>query len=85
MAEKKNRMTVDIHGEPYTIVGPEDEGHVKKVAEMVNDKMREIKETNPNLDTKRLAVLTSVNIVNDYLKLEEKWENGEAKNQKEED
>lgn len=86
MAEEgKNRITVDIYGEPYTIVGPEQAGHVRMVADTVDDKMREIKKNNPNLDTKRLAVLTSVNIVNDYMKLQEKWDQMQENQRKEED
>lgn len=82
--EDKNRITVEIYGEPYTIVGPEQPGDVRRVADKVDDKMREIKRNNPNLDTKRLAVLTSVNIVNDYMKLQQKWEQSQEKNRKEE-
>src|SRR5690625_29547 len=59
--DRKNRVTVNIYGEPYTIIGNEQSGHVRMVAGMVDDIMREIKDANPNLDTKRLAVLTSVN------------------------
>lgn len=75
MAEDgKNRVTVDIYGESYKIVGEESASYVRHVADMVDDKMREIKRSNPSLDTKRLAVLTSVNIVNDYLKLVERMD-----------
>lgn len=68
----KNRITVEIYGEPYTIVGEEESSHVRMVASMVDDKMREMKKHNPYLDTKKLAVLTSVNIVNEYVKMKEK-------------
>lgn len=86
MAEdKKNRITVDIYGEPYTIVGPEHASHVRMVADTVDDKMREIKKNNPNLNTKRLAVLTSVNIVNDYMKLQEQWDQMRENQRKEEE
>ncbi len=38
---------------------------------MVDDKMREISAMNPSLDTAKLAVLTAVNTVHDYMKLKE--------------
>ncbi|HEU5140225.1 MAG TPA: cell division protein ZapA [Bacillales bacterium] len=82
---RKNRVTVNIYGEPYTIVGDESKSHVRKVANMVDDQIREIKDQNPYLDTKQLAVLTSVNIVSDYLKLKERVEELEEKNRKEEE
>lgn len=69
---QKSRTTVKIYDEKYTIVGYEDPQHIRKVARYVDEKMREIKETNPFLDTKKLAVLTAVNAVNEYMKLQNK-------------
>lgn len=70
----KTRITVDIYNQTYTIIGDESEAHVRLVASLVDQKMREIKEKNVNLDTSRLAVLTAVNTMNDYLKLKEDYE-----------
>ncbi|MGE8078519.1 cell division protein ZapA [Peribacillus loiseleuriae] len=70
--EKKNRITVDIYGQQYTIVGEESSGHIRLVASMVDDKMREINSKNPYLDTGKLAVLTAVNAMNDYIKIKDK-------------
>ncbi|MCA0147366.1 MULTISPECIES: cell division protein ZapA [Rossellomorea] len=72
--EQKNRTTVDIYGQQYTIVGTESTSQIRYVCSKVDDKMREINSMNPSLDTSRLAVLTAVNAVNDYLKLQEKFE-----------
>jgi cell division protein ZapA len=72
--EQKNRTTVDIYGQQYTIVGTESTSQIRFVCSKVDDKMREINSMNPSLDTSRLAVLTAVNAVNDYLKLQEKFE-----------
>ncbi|PFA61846.1 cell division protein ZapA [Bacillus sp. AFS015802] len=71
---QKNRTTVDIYGQQYTIVGTESTSQIRFVCSKVDDKMREINSMNPSLDTSRLAVLTAVNAVNDYLKLQEKVE-----------
>ncbi|OKL38293.1 cell division protein ZapA [Domibacillus mangrovi] len=68
---QKTRLTVDIYGYQYTIVGTESEYHIRRVTEMVDDKMREIGNRNATLDTQKIAVLTAVNMVNDYLKMEE--------------
>lgn len=35
---QKNRVTVDIYGQKYTIVGPESKSHIRHVAEMVDQK-----------------------------------------------
>lgn len=69
----KARVTVDIYNKSYTIVGKESANHVRLVANLVDQKMREIQGANPHLDTTRLAVLTAVNSMNDYLKLKEDY------------
>ena len=68
---EKQRITVDIYNRTYTIVGPESESHVRLVAGLVDQKMKELHEMNRQLDTTRLAVLTAVNTMNDYQKLKE--------------
>lgn len=72
--EQKTRVAVDIYGQTYTIVGSETSNHVKLVASMVNERMREISSRNPYLDSSKIAVLTAVNSVHDYLKLKERIE-----------
>lgn len=67
----KNRTTVEIYGQQYIILGTESSHHIKSVASLVNDKMREISSKNPSLDVNKLAVLTAVNAVNDYIKMKE--------------
>ncbi|WP_425352559.1 cell division protein ZapA [Alteribacter populi] len=68
----KSRTIVTIYGQQYTIVGKESPEHVKNVAELVNDKMREIKGNNPYLDSGKLAVLAALNIGDELIKLKEK-------------
>lgn len=71
---KKNRSTVDIYGQQYVIVGSESTSHIRLIASMVDDKMREISSANPSLDINKLAVLTAVNAVNDYIKMKDRVE-----------
>ncbi|PLR77750.1 cell division protein ZapA [Bacillus sp. V3-13] len=71
---QKTRTIVDIYGQQYVIVGPESNSHIRLVAAMVDDKMREISSKNPSLDTNKLAVLTAVNAVNDYLNIKDRLE-----------
>lgn len=70
----KTRTNVDIYGRTYTLVGEENLHHMRMVASIVDDKMRELYQRNRSLDTSRLAVLTAVNTMNDYLKLKEDYE-----------
>jgi len=72
--DKKTRIAVEIYGQTYKIVGTETSSHMRLVASLVDDKMREISERNPYLDSAKIAVLTAVNTVHDYLKLKERLE-----------
>jgi cell division protein ZapA len=82
---EKTRTTVDIYGQQYIILGTEGPSHIRLVASMVDDKMREIGSKNPTLDVNKLAVLTAVNAVNDYMKMKEQLERLQNDIQKEKD
>lgn len=71
---EKNKVTVTIHKRSYTIVGKESSEHVKIVAKLVDDKMQEIYEANKHLDATKLAVLTALNTMNEYIKLKEEYD-----------
>lgn len=72
MAEYKNRISVEINDQQYTLVGEEDPQHIRYVARLVDEKIREIGMKNAGLDTTRKAVLTAVNVMDEYVKLLEK-------------
>ncbi|MBO8170297.1 MAG: cell division protein ZapA [Bacillaceae bacterium] len=75
MAEDdKKRLTVEIYGQSYRIKGYTSVNHIRTVAGFVDDKMREIAETNPKLDTTRIAVLSAINIADEYFRLKEEYE-----------
>lgn len=71
--QKRSKITVEIYNKTYTIIGNESESHVKLVASLVDQKMNEIHKHNSHLDSTKLAVLTAVNTMNDYLKLKEDY------------
>lgn len=70
---KKSKVNVDIYNRAYKIIGNESDEHVRLVASLVDQKMRDIQQANEQLDTSMLAVLTAVNTMNDYLKLKEDY------------
>lgn len=72
--KKKNRVSVEINKRTYTIVGPESKEHVELVASLVDQKMRDIRSANKHLDSTKLAVLTALNTMNEYIKLQEEYE-----------
>lgn len=70
----RNRLTVEIFGQQYNLTGKASPGHMRQVASYVDEKMRQIADKNPRLDTTRLAVLSAVNIADDYLQLKKTYE-----------
>ncbi|SDM76719.1 cell division protein ZapA [Psychrobacillus sp. OK028] len=72
--QEKTRISVDIYGQNYKMVGSESSGHMRLVASMVDDKMREIHSHNSQLDIAKLGVLTAVNAIHDYIKVKEQLE-----------
>lgn len=82
---RKNRTTVDIYGQQYTIVGKESTSHIRLVASLVDEKMREINASNPSLDINKLAVLTAVNAVNDLVKIKDLLDRQETDTERAED
>ena len=80
MSEQKNKVSVQIYGQTYQIVGPESTGHLRLVATMVDEKMKEIASRNKTLDINKIAVLTAVNAMHEYLKISERLEQLEQAN-----
>ncbi|MCE4956269.1 cell division protein ZapA [Macrococcoides caseolyticum] len=74
MGEFKNRITVTIYDQHYTIIGEDEPSHIRHVASLVDDRITEIARMSAGLDTSRKAVLAAVNIMDDYVKLQEEYE-----------
>ena len=70
----KNRVTVTIAGQEYTLVATEDQGYVEKVAQHVDAQMKQVLE-DARVSLVDGAVLTAVNIADEYFKEVEASEN----------
>ncbi len=62
------KTIVNIGGKEYTIAGVESAEYIHRVALCVNQKMSELKQGNEQLNNTLLAVLTAINIADDYIK-----------------
>lgn len=69
-----NRVKVQIYGSEYSLRGQGSEEHLRVVALQVDKVMREIASANPQLDQKRVAVLTAVNLADELLKVRRECE-----------
>lgn len=59
-------ITVNILGNEYLIKSEEDTEKVYKIAEYVNEKVKEINDNTEGLSEKRKVILVALNIANDY-------------------
>ncbi|ABR47818.1 protein of unknown function DUF710 [Alkaliphilus metalliredigens QYMF] len=67
--EKKNKVVVKIKGQEYPILGEEPKEYLLRVGNFVDERMEEIAKANSKLSTSMAAVLTSINIADQFLKL----------------
>jgi cell division protein ZapA (FtsZ GTPase activity inhibitor) len=61
-----NKVKVRIYGQEYTIAGEKDEESILRVADLVNEKMRELGRSNSISGQGTLAVLAAINIADEY-------------------
>jgi len=69
-----SRVRVQIYGTEYALRGLGTEEQLRGVAAQVNKVMRDIAAANPQLDQKRVAVLTAVNLADDLQRLRHQYE-----------
>lgn len=69
----KNKVTVTIAGQEYTLVGTEDEAYVRRVAAHVDAQVRQVQAGGMSLTDS--AMLAAINIADEYLKQQEIAEN----------
>ena len=72
---EKNKVKVLINGVTYTLVTTESPEYVQRVAVMVDRKLKEIKGENPELTNVMIAMLTSINLADENIKLEDSTNN----------
>ena len=73
MNEKKCKVTVEIFGENYALKGDVEPERIMEVAELLDARMKQIARGNPRLSTARIAVLTALNIADEYMRLEKDY------------
>ncbi|MFV9511131.1 cell division protein ZapA [Tepidibacillus sp. LV47] len=71
---QKNRLTISIFGQQYTIVGKASPNYIRMISGYVDEKMREIAKSNQRLDSTKIAVLTAVNIADEYFRLKQEYD-----------
>lgn len=73
MADGKTRVVVTINDQNYTVLTDESSEYIQFIANAVDYKFQEINRSNSGLDTTRKAMLTALNIMDDYERLNQKY------------
>lgn len=75
----KNKVIVRIYGQEHTLKSDDSREYMQRVANLVDDKMNEIASANKKLSTSQLAVLTALNMTDEYLKILDMFEDIKSK------
>jgi len=67
----KNKVAIRISGKDYTLVGTESDEYIQKVGLYIDRKMNEILTRNSSFSTSLAAVLTAINVADDFFKSRE--------------
>lgn len=68
------KYQIEIFGNTYTIKGEGNERYVRELARHVDDRMVEISKSSPALALSRIAILSALNITDDYFQSRDKVE-----------
>jgi cell division protein ZapA len=67
-------MKVEIFDQTYNVQADGDEDYLRKVASFVDEKMRAVAESTRQVDSTRVAVLTALNIADEFFALRKRHE-----------
>lgn len=73
MSEKKTKVTVEIYGESYALKGDIEPERIMRLAAMLDERMKKTAKANLSLSPTKIAVLTALNIADEFLRLEQDY------------
>ena len=66
MSEESNNVKISIFGQEYSVKAPADETYIKKIAEYLDEKMREVQSGfSTTQSSTRIAILAGMNITDE--------------------
>jgi len=69
---KERLSEIKVFGQTFTVKSDAEESHIQEVARYVNGKMDEILKKTKSVSTLNVAILTALNIADDFLREKEK-------------
>jgi cell division protein ZapA len=73
MTQSNGSIRVEIYDQSYNLRGSDAE-HILKLAQFVDSRMRTVSEHTATIDSLRVAVLTALNIADEYFALKKKYD-----------
>ena len=78
MSEESNQVEISIFGQEYSVKAPADPDYIKKIAEYLDEKMREVQSGfSTTQSSTRIAILAGMNITDELFNSRE---SGESEN-----
>ena len=74
MEKRRYRVTITVGGESYTIRGDTEPERVQKVAAIFDERLRQTERSYPSLSPSKTAVLAGLNLTEEYLRLQEDYQ-----------
>tara|TARA_B100000902_G_C26657843_1_gene596938 strand:+ start:141 stop:431 length:291 start_codon:yes stop_codon:yes gene_type:complete len=66
MSDENNQVKISIFGQEYSVKAPADERYIKKIAEYLDEKMREVQSGfSTTQSSTRIAILAGMNITDE--------------------
>lgn len=79
MTESSETVPVVILGKEYVVrCSPEERPRLERVAQYLDERMKETRDSGAAVGTDRVAVLTALNVANELFALQERLEQGET-------
>ena len=75
----KHSVKVDIFGHDYVLKAEAEDGHIQRVAELVDQKMKEVSLSTSSQNVSNIAILAALNIAEEYLKIKDERAQAEVK------
>ena len=69
MEEEKNKVTVNIFGNKYTIKGDGNPEYIQELAQFVDKKMQEIVQFTSTISSYKVAILAALNIADEFYRV----------------
>ncbi len=70
----EKKIMVEIFGDQYPLITDGDESHIRALAAMVDERMREIARKSTNLSGQRVGVLAALQIAEEYSQMKKDYD-----------